>query len=80
MADLRVERQERLLSVPDPIHLSAVLAEETLRRAVGGTEVMVEQLDHLHKVAQLRHVRLQILPFAAGAAPRGWPFLDSVVR
>jgi transcriptional regulator with XRE-family HTH domain len=74
LVDLRIERQERLLSVPDPIHLSAVLAEETLRRAVGGTDVMIEQLDHLHKVAQLPHVRLQILPFAAGAAPAAGPF------
>ncbi|WP_141576095.1 helix-turn-helix transcriptional regulator [Actinomadura sp. WMMA1423] len=74
LVELRVERQERLLSVPDPIHVSAVLAEETLRRAVGGTDVMIEQLDHLHKVAQLPHVRLQVLPFAAGAAPAAGPF------
>lgn len=71
---LRIERQDRLLSSEDPIHIWAIIAEGTLRRMVGGAEVMAEQLDHLTKVGQLPNVRLQVLPFAAGAAPTRGPF------
>ena len=71
---LRIERQERLLSADDPIHIWAIVAEGTFRRMVGGADVMAEQLDHLTKVGQLPNVRLQVLPFSAGAAPTRGPF------
>jgi hypothetical protein len=44
-----------------------VLDEAVLRREVGGPEVMRAQLRRLVTAARLPHVRLQILPFAAGA-------------
>ncbi|MCP9964067.1 DUF5753 domain-containing protein [Actinomadura madurae] len=71
---LRIERQERLLAADDPIRLWAIVSEGALRRMVGGPRVMADQLDHLHKVAQLDHVKLQVHPFAAGAAPARGPF------
>ncbi|MFV2172379.1 helix-turn-helix domain-containing protein [Actinomadura sp. LOL_016] len=70
---LRMQRQARLVSV-DPINLRAVLGEEVLRRLVGGTAVMAEQLAHLYKIAQQPHVQIQVLPLSAGAAPIGGPF------
>ncbi|NEA22615.1 helix-turn-helix domain-containing protein [Actinomadura bangladeshensis] len=71
---LRIERQERLLSSDDPIRLWAIVCETALRTMVGGAAVMAEQLDHLHTIAQLGHVTLQVLSFAAGAAPARGPF------
>lgn len=47
----------------------AVLDEAVLHRAVGGSEVMRAQLDHLHDAAEWPRVTLQVLPFAAGAHP-----------
>jgi hypothetical protein len=47
--------------------LSAVLDEAVLRREVGGPEVMARQLKRLVEAARLPQVRLQVLPFTAGA-------------
>ena len=40
--------------------------ESVVRRVVGGSEVMAEQLRHLIEMAQLPNVSLQILPFGSG--------------
>jgi transcriptional regulator with XRE-family HTH domain len=65
---LRLRRQQ-LLARPGPPELSVVLDEAVLHRAIGGPEVLAGQLAHLLAVAQRPHVRLQVLPFAAGAHP-----------
>ena len=44
-----------------------MLDEAVLRREVGGPEVMASQLRRLREAAVLPQVRLQVLPFAAGA-------------
>ncbi|MEU1687507.1 helix-turn-helix transcriptional regulator [Micromonospora sp. NPDC005707] len=62
---LRMERQE-LLRRTDPPQLWAVLDEAVLRRPVGGPAVMREQVDALIEATAAPHVRLQIVPFAAG--------------
>ncbi|MFE5330241.1 helix-turn-helix domain-containing protein [Embleya sp. NPDC056575] len=49
--------------------LSVVISESVLRTVVGGRETMRAQLEHLMAAAARPHVRLQILPFAAGAHP-----------
>ncbi|TCR23999.1 helix-turn-helix transcriptional regulator [Streptomyces sp. BK205] len=49
--------------------LSFVQEEVTLRRQVGGTMVRRQQLEHLHEVAQLRNVTLQVMPTDSGAHP-----------
>src|SRR3954452_22529709 len=66
LVEVRLARQDVLRSDP-PLELSAVLDEAVLRREVGGPEVMARQLDRLREAATLPHVRLQVLPFAAGA-------------
>ncbi|UXY26174.1 helix-turn-helix domain-containing protein [Streptomyces sp. HUAS TT20] len=63
---VRLVRQDVLRSQP-PLKLSAVLDEAVLRREVGGPDVMARQLERLVEAARLPQVRLQVLPFAAGA-------------
>ncbi|GHJ39134.1 helix-turn-helix transcriptional regulator [Streptomyces sp. TS71-3] len=66
LVEVRLARQEVLRSDP-PVEFSAVLDEAVLRRSVGGEEVMSRQLRALLDAAVRPHVRLQVLPFAAGA-------------
>ncbi|WP_418154809.1 helix-turn-helix domain-containing protein [Actinoalloteichus caeruleus] len=65
---IRETRQERLTST-NPLHVHAVLWEPLLRGAVGGPEVMRGQLRRLLELAELPHVRIQVLPTGAGAHP-----------
>ncbi|MFI7607924.1 Scr1 family TA system antitoxin-like transcriptional regulator [Micromonospora sp. NPDC049366] len=63
----RLDRQGVLTRDRPPL-LSVVVDEHTLRRRVGGPEVMREQLRHLVKVATaLPRVRIQVVPLSAGA-------------
>ncbi|MEU0071984.1 helix-turn-helix transcriptional regulator [Streptomyces sp. NPDC006332] len=66
LVEVRLARQDVLRSQP-PLALDAVLDEAVLRREVGGPEVMKRQLERLLEAARLPQVRLQVLPFAAGA-------------
>jgi hypothetical protein len=66
LVEVRLARQDVLRSDP-PLALSAVLDEAVLRREVGGPEVMARQLERLVEAARLPQVRLQVLPFSAGA-------------
>ncbi|MGC9496829.1 helix-turn-helix domain-containing protein [Streptomyces sp. WG7] len=66
LVEVRLARQDVLRAQP-PLELSAVLDESVLRREVGGPGVMSRQLARLVDAARLPHVRLQVLPFAAGA-------------
>lgn len=66
LVKVRLARQDVLRSDP-PLELSAVLDEAVLHREVGGPDVMARQLERLVEAAQLPQVRLQVLPFAAGA-------------
>ena len=70
--ELRVSRQEMLLgergpNTPRAPNFWAVIDEGALRRRIGGTEVMREQLHHLIEVAQRDNVMLQIMPFSVGS-------------
>ncbi|WP_217238748.1 helix-turn-helix transcriptional regulator [Streptomyces sp. AC555_RSS877] len=66
MVDIRMKRQE-LLDRDEPPHIWCVIDEAALRRRVGGSEVMREQLRHLLALAQRPHVTVQVLPFSTGA-------------
>ncbi|GAA4234688.1 helix-turn-helix transcriptional regulator [Actinomadura meridiana] len=65
MIAVRATRQARLHEEPT-LEVWFVLNEAAIRRVVGGPEVMRRQIEHLIKVAQLRNVTLQVLPFEAG--------------
>ena len=65
---VRLARQERLTGDDAPEYW-AVLNEATIRRTVGGTDAMREQLNHIAEIAKLPHVNVQVLPFSAGVHP-----------
>jgi transcriptional regulator with XRE-family HTH domain len=65
---LRLKRQGRLTSSA-PLTLAAIIDESVVRRVIGGSDVMNEQLRRLIEVAQLPNVTVQILPFDAGEHP-----------
>ena len=62
---LRLKRQD-LLTSPEPPQVWSVLDEGALRRPVGGRAVMRAQLQRLIELAELRHVTVQVVPFARG--------------
>ena len=65
---LRLKRQGRL-SGPGALNLAAVIDESAVRRVIGGSDVMNDQLHALIEAAQLPNVTLQVLPFGAGEHP-----------
>ncbi|WP_251829218.1 DUF5753 domain-containing protein [Streptomyces sp. ATCC 21386] len=69
-AAVRIKRQAILERSP-ALHLWVVLDDAVLRRNVGGTDVMVEQIAHLHTMAQRPNVDIQILLFTTGAHAAG---------
>lgn len=60
------ERQASLIRTPPPLVL-VVLDESCLRRPIGDSAVMAEQLGRLLEFAELPHTVLQVAPFAMGA-------------
>ncbi|MFF7360165.1 Scr1 family TA system antitoxin-like transcriptional regulator [Streptomyces sp. NPDC008125] len=64
----RMVRQARL-GGERPLELWAVVHEGALRQMVGGREVMREQLAHLVDLARQPNVKLQVMPYMAGAHP-----------
>ncbi|MFI5487952.1 helix-turn-helix domain-containing protein [Micromonospora echinaurantiaca] len=63
--DLRMRRQQ-LLRRPQPPQLWAVVDEAALRRPIGGSAVMREQLTALIDATSAPNIRLQVVPFTAG--------------
>lgn len=63
---VRRERQTRLHDEHPP-RLHLIVNEAVVRRQVGGSEVMSEQLEHLLRSSKLDHISLRALPFSAGA-------------
>ncbi|MCH5674506.1 helix-turn-helix domain-containing protein [Streptomyces gilvus] len=66
LVEVRLARQDVLRSDP-PLELSAILDEAVLHREIGGPDVMARQRQRLMEAARLPQVRLQVLPFTAGA-------------
>jgi transcriptional regulator with XRE-family HTH domain len=74
LVDLRMQRQQRF-DDDSPLELWAILDEAVVRRPVGGSAVMREQLEHLLAMAARPELTLQVLPFSCGAhAGHGGPF------
>jgi transcriptional regulator with XRE-family HTH domain len=65
--NLRMRRQE-LLAEPSSCRLWAVVDEAVLHRAVGGTDVLREQLKHLLDVTTQSNISLQVVPFRSGGS------------
>ena len=76
--ELRMGRK-RLLTRPSPPRLWAALDEAVLRRPMGDTSVMREQVEHLLEMTDNPNVTLQIVPFNVGGhSAAGGPF--SILR
>ncbi len=63
---VRVGRGALLTRATAPPNFRTVIGEPVLRCAVGGVEVMTEQLTRLLDLSQLEHVQLRVIPFSAG--------------
>jgi transcriptional regulator with XRE-family HTH domain len=63
---VRLDRQS-LLTQDDPLQFWCIVDEAALVRPIGGPDVMRAQLESLVQSAELPHVKLQVLPFDAGA-------------
>ncbi|WP_328732566.1 helix-turn-helix transcriptional regulator [Streptomyces caniferus] len=64
--EARLRRRE-VFALDSPPVLWTILHEACLRTVVGGAEVMAGQLEFLLESAASPHVKLQIMPFSAGA-------------
>lgn len=62
---LRIKRQALLTRFAPP-QLSVIINEAVLRRPVGGSKIMSDQLRQIIKAAELPNVTVQILPFSSG--------------
>ncbi|MET9918390.1 helix-turn-helix transcriptional regulator [Streptomyces sp. NPDC006435] len=69
LVTVRMTRQEVLHRRSVPLKFAAVINEAVLRREVGSSTVMRAQMEHLAEVAELPSVRVQVVPFKAGAHP-----------
>lgn len=68
VTEVRLMRQ-RVLTRPDPPTFWAILDEAALRRSVGGTAAIRDQLARIIEMSKFPNVTLQIIPFDAGAHP-----------
>ncbi len=72
---VRMGRRDILLRA-EPTNLLAVIGESVLRRPIGGSRVLAEQLDHLIKMAGLPNVTVRVTPDDADWHPALYgPFL-----
>lgn len=65
---LRMERQRRTLTSNGPT-VWMILDEASLHRMIGSKAVMIQQLDHLLKLAENPQVVVQVMPFRTGGHP-----------
>nr|WP_209311170.1 helix-turn-helix transcriptional regulator [Streptomyces spiramenti] len=65
-AAARMRRRE-VFETDEPPLVWIILFEAGLRTVVGGPETMAGQIEYLLRSVQSPHVRLQVLPFSAGA-------------
>ncbi|MCO6009257.1 helix-turn-helix domain-containing protein [Actinoallomurus purpureus] len=64
--EARLARQERLATSTRPLHVWAIVEESALRRIVGSSKIMHEQLGRLVELGRLANVSIQVLPYRAG--------------
>jgi transcriptional regulator with XRE-family HTH domain len=67
--EIRRTRKEVITREENPVTLQVVLDEAVIRHAVGGPEVLREQLEYLLETSKRPNVKLQVLPFSVGAHP-----------
>jgi transcriptional regulator with XRE-family HTH domain len=65
---MRMHRK-RIFDRDEPPHYWAIMDESALRRMVGDSKTMVEQIHYVLQIAGRPHFTLQVLPFTDGAHP-----------
>ncbi|WP_282615689.1 DUF5753 domain-containing protein [Streptomyces sp. AgN23] len=68
MINVRMERQV-LLTSASSLDLWAILNESVLQHTIGNAKIMLSQFEHLLKMAELKNITIQVLPFDAGTYP-----------
>ncbi|MEU5883650.1 helix-turn-helix transcriptional regulator [Spirillospora sp. NPDC047279] len=63
--EVRLRRQKVVEHTTRPLELRVILDEAVLKRRIGTSGVMVEQVSHLHRMSQLPHVEIFVLPLDA---------------
>jgi hypothetical protein len=63
------QRRQRLHERDAPAQFFIILDEAVIRRPIGDTCVMQQQLLRLREYAGMKHITMQILPFSVGAHP-----------
>lgn len=63
---VRIERQNLLTRATAPPRVEVLLDEAVLRRPIGGTQVMGDQLKRLVELNELDTVSIHVVPFSAG--------------
>ncbi|WP_327236729.1 helix-turn-helix domain-containing protein [Streptomyces sp. NBC_01317] len=66
--ETRLKRQD-ILRRAEPPAMWFILEEDLLRRPIGGTKVMAEQLSHLAEMAEHPAMVIQVVPTAVGEHP-----------
>lgn len=61
-----MEHRKKRLRGPNALNWSILLDEAVIRRQVGGSAVMAEQLRHLLDLASLPNITIRIIPFRVG--------------
>ncbi|MBO2452235.1 helix-turn-helix domain-containing protein [Actinomadura barringtoniae] len=60
--EVRMRRQQVVHRQTRPLELGVVLDEAVLKRRIGDPEVMIEQVEHLHRISTAPHIQIQIMP------------------
>ncbi|MBM7770357.1 hypothetical protein JOD54_000561 [Actinokineospora baliensis] len=67
LVGLRMERQDRVFSAENPLHVTMIVEESVLDRPIGSSpEVMRGQLEHLLELGERENVAILVLPTAIG--------------
>jgi transcriptional regulator with XRE-family HTH domain len=66
---VRIGRREAITRDNNPVEFVALIGEGALRQIIGDTQVMIEQLRHLLKMAERPNVDLRVVPFSCGWHP-----------
>jgi transcriptional regulator with XRE-family HTH domain len=75
LVQVRTERQKLLTREGTPLELWAIFDEAVIRRPLGGTTVMRDQLRHLADMTDMPNVTIQVIPLSTGGNPGlGGPF------
>lgn len=64
--DFRMQRAQRFWNRDPFPEVTLVMSEGALRRVVGSTEIMAEQVEHLRELALRDSVDILVVPFASG--------------